>query len=269
MARNQLLKMDVEGLEPSEAALFAEGITYPSLIVLNSHLGIERKDFRKNLLRTLQGIADEKGMMPFFISEELQRKYPPDLESTALYTCATYFAGESVPVDLDEIKKMITADNLFQTWIGKNEMPIDFTSQLIMCLSYGAAGLNVDSVLETTLKRKFRDMSTLKGRDFYYVKPLIFIYYTLFVKDKGVFPANYRSLVQQFIEEYEPTDEIEKAMIRKICRYLDFGDPDNFPTHKREPLFTNGHRRHIKYFSSAVKAVLRNSACREGIDFIR
>jgi hypothetical protein len=267
--KKDYFQMEVEGLEDDEAILFNKGITYPALFTLNSFFGSDRTSFRRRLLKVLKGFADERGMMPFFISPALQRKYSPDLESTALFTGACHFAGENIQTDFGVIEKQISKDKLFQTWINRNDTPVDYTSQLIMCLCYGAAGLNVDAVFENILKQKFTNIDSLKSRDLYYINPLLFVYFTLFIQDKGILPSSYIPLVQQFIETYKPATDTEKDMIKKICIVLGLGDPNHLITLERKPIFTNGHRRHIEYFSRAVEDVLKNSANREGIDLLK
>jgi hypothetical protein len=252
--------MEISGTQSPELYLMQQGITWPALMALNSSFKLETKNFRKRLLTTLKGMCNEKGMMPFFTNAELQKKYQPDLECTALFVAACILNGEKIITDLDDIKKRIMTNGFFQTWIGRAEQPIDYISQLIMCICYGQAGLNIEQTLANTITTKFRDFSALNSRDVYYTNPLYFIYFTLYLNDKGLFPNKYQTLIERFVETYIPADEVETNMLRKICSKFKLLYINHTLSSRRTPFFTNGTWQCVEYYSDSVKEVFRTSA---------
>jgi hypothetical protein len=256
--------MEINGAQEPERSLMQQGTTWPALMALNSSFKLETKNFRKRLLTTLKGLCNEKGMMPFFINADLQKKYQPDLECTALFVAACLLNGEKIVTDLDDIKKRVLPNGFFQTWIGRAEQPIDYISQLIMCICYGTAGLDIEQALAQTITTKFRDFPALNSRDVYYTNPLYFIYFTLYLKDKGLLPNNYQRLIERFIKTYIPADEVEVNMLRKICSKFKLPYIPHTISSRRTPFFTNGTRHYVEYYSDSVKEVFRTS-----VDFDR
>ncbi|MFA6526832.1 MAG: hypothetical protein WCT20_00200 [Candidatus Babeliales bacterium] len=260
MRTNDFLKMEVEGVDNFERMHMQQGITWPALMALNSSFKLENTRFRLILLNRLKTICDEKGMMVFFVNPYLQRKYPPDLESTALFVAGCVLNDQEIVTDLDDIKKRIMPNGFFETWIGRNDYPIDYTSQLMMSICYGSAGLDVSQILENIIKDKFKDFISLSARDTYYMNPLYFIYFTLYIKDRGVLSNNHQQLVERFVETYIPADEIEVAMIKKICIKYSLVQPKTLIEYRENPIISHGRRTHITYDSTAVKEVFRSSA---------
>lgn len=252
--------MEVEGVDSFEMMHIQQGMTWPALIALNSSFKLENKKFRLTLFNRLKKVCDEKGMMSFFVNPYLQRKYPPDLESTALFAAACVLNNEPIITDLDDIRKRMMVNGFFETWVGRQNQPIDYTSQLMMSICYASVGLDVSQTIENIIRDKCKDFTSLNTRDTYYMNPLHFVYFALYLQDKGVLPNNYKSLVEQFVETYIPADEIEVAMINKVCiKYL-LIEPKNIIDDRRSPIISNGTRKHITYDSRAVKEVFRSSA---------
>jgi len=262
--------MEVDGLSPSESRLVGDGITWPALVAVNSHLlGDTRSSIRLELLNSLEQDTDDKGFMPFFRNPELQKKYPPDLESTAMYVSARHVAGLTIETDLDMVESSIGDDGLFNTWTKRTDRPVDHISQLIMCLCYGQVGIDIGRTLEAVTEQKLKDLDALSARDKYYKSPLLFIYFSLFVPDKGAFPQHYKSLIQDFLEQYEPQNKIEVEIIAKTCRVLGIATPRQLNAIEEDRvIFTNGNRSHIGFSSLEFDEILGFSSRRGGIDLL-
>lgn len=264
------LHMEMTGVPVEEQAAFNAGITWPALVTANSTFRMGDQPFRHGLLAALEKHQDDRGFMHFFCDPNLQRRYPPDLESTSMWVAARAVAGLPVVTDLDEVRRFIRPDGLIETWAAKRNTPVDFTSQLIMWLCFQTVGQSLDSVMARTASDKMSTYEGLLAPDAFYKDPLLFIYFSLFIPDRSIFPSVYSGFVERFLESYVPSSEVETLMVDKICRQLGLAVVRKQAQGPSQAFFTNGNRSHIQYRSSVVAdGVMRNSVLRNGVDLLR
>jgi hypothetical protein len=262
--------MDVTGVPEAEQPAFAAGITWPALIVGTSTFRLGDHGFRHGLIAALEPYQDKRGFMHFFRHPDLQRRYPPDLESTSMWVAARAVAGLPVTTDLDEIRGFVRPDGLIETWVSGRSTSVDFTSQLIMWLCMQMVGQPFDSVMGRTVEDKMSTYDGLVSPDAFYQDPLLFIYFSLFIPDRSVFPSVYVEHVGRFVKSYVPKSDVEVLMIDKICNELGLAGVRKQPVGPSRPFFTNGKRQHIQYRSGAVAdGVMRNSALRAGVELLK
>ncbi len=250
--------MKISGMPEREYHEAKKWITYPWVFALNS--GETARKTRESVIQRLSSYQDSRWLMTFFMSPTLHDRYPRDLESTALLAAGRYTHDWFSGLDHDFIRDSIWPNGILKTWVGKDDQPLDYTSQMIMYLCYSHCGIDMESVRDFILRNKFSDEDIFFSRDTFYGWPLLLLYFTIYMDRRDELPKTFYIFAQRFIESYIPRNQIEKNMIAKICREFHLIDPQTIAEWREDStLFTNGSRP-ISYTSHLVWNLLNTSA---------